>query len=430
MNRKLIRLGALLAALAIILTACVPGGGSSSQPSASQDTPADASQNLPAVEVIQPEPEPEPIVSHLMVAGDVMSHTPLTNDVYVAETDSYDYTHVLQFAAQQLQLADYAVANLETPLAGGQHTGYPRFNSPDELAYNVKEAGFDLLSTVNNHTRDKGMDGLFRTIDVLDEAGLAHVGTYRTQEERDENHGIYVADVGGISVAFLAYTYGLNGFQLDSDMMYAANVYNLDYYTTLANPNYDMLAEDMAAARALDTDMIAVIIHWGNEYHAQQNTYQEQVAEFLVGHGADLVLGGHPHVLEPYMTITGQGPDGQEREGFVIYSLGNFISNQYFPDNHWQDLATKTTVILDLELTKDPGGNTSLTDVRYTPYYMLHRNNKPVGERRHLVNVHQSMEEYEAGTSELIDARSYAALQEALDFCHEVLGAEGDRPSE
>ena len=117
MNRKLIRLGALLAALAIILTACVPGGGSSSQPSASQDTPADASQNLPAVEVIQPEPEPEPIVSHLMVAGDVMSHTPLTNDVYVAETDSYDYTHVLQFAAQQLQLADYAVANLETPLA-------------------------------------------------------------------------------------------------------------------------------------------------------------------------------------------------------------------------------------------------------------------------------------------------------------------------
>lgn len=377
----------------------------------------------------EPEPEPEPIVAHLMVGGDVMSHTPLTDDCYVAETDSYDYTHVLQFAAPQLALADYAVANLETPLAGGQHSGYPRFNSPDELAYNVKEAGFDLLSTVNNHSRDKGMDGLFRTLDVLDEAGVAHVGTYRSQEERDENSGIYVADVGGISVAFLAYTYGLNGFQIDASMMYAANLFNLDYYTTLSNPDYALLESDMAAARDLDADMIAVIIHWGNEYHTKQNIHQERVAQFLVAQGADLVLGGHPHVLEPYETITAEGFDGQERQGFVIYSLGNFISNQNFPDNAWQDLATRTTVVLDLELTKSPEGETTLTDVRYTPYYMLHRNRQPVGQRRYLVEIHQSMAEYEAGTSQLIDAKSYAALQKALDFCHEVLGPEGDKPS-
>lgn len=425
MGRKFFRaLSAALALGAVLLAGCAQDQPVNQSAVVSQPPVQVQADPIPA-----PEPEPEPIVSHLMVGGDVMSHTSLTNDVYVAETDSYDYTHVLREAALQLELADYAVANLETPLAGGQYSGYPRFNSPDELAYNMKEAGFDLLSTINNHTRDMGMDGLFRTLDVLDEAGVAHVGTYRTQEERDENHGIYVADVGGISMAFLAYTYGLNGFRLNSDMMYAANVYNLDYYTTLANPNYEMLAEDMAAARDLDTDMIAVIIHWGSEYCTKQNGYQERVAQFLVGHGADLVLGGHPHVLQPYGTITGEGPSGQERQGFVIYSLGNFISDQYFPDNRWQDLATKTTVVLDLELTRDPEGNTSLTDVRYTPYYMLHRNKMPAGQRRHLVNIHQAMADYEAGISELIDERSYAALQKALNFCHEVLGPEGDRPS-
>ena len=411
----------------ILLAGCSPSQPADRQVDLSQP-PAQSLEVPPPPP--EPEPEPEPIVAHLMVGGDVMSHTPLTDDCYVAETDSYDYTHVLQFAAPQLALADYAAANLETPLAGGQYSGYPRFNSPDELAYNIKDAGFDLLCTTNNHTLDKGMDGIYRTLDVLDQAGVAHVGTYRSQEERDASHGIHVADVGGISVAFLAYTYGLNGFRIDDDLRFSANLFNLDYYTTLCNPDYQLLEEDMAAARALETDLIAVIVHWGNEYRTQQNVHQENLAQFLVGQGADLVLGGHPHVLQPYMTVTAPGFDGQEREGFVIYSLGNFISNQNFADDPWQDLATKTTVILDLELTKTPEGDASLTDVRYTPYYMLHRNRQPVGERRHLVNVHQAMAEYEAGDSELIDQRAYASLQKALDLCHEVLGPEGDRPSE
>ena len=285
------------------------------------------------------------------------------------------------------------------------------------------------MCTTNNHTLDKGTGALFRTLDVLDEAGLAHVGTYRTQEERDENSGIYVADVGGISVAFLAYTYGLNGHRLPDDKPYAANVFNIDYYTSLSNPDYDMLAQDMAAARALDTDLIAVITHWGIEYRTQQNGHQEKLTQFLIEQGADLVLGGHPHVLQPYDTVTVTGEDGQERQGSVIYSLRNFISNQNFED-HRKDLATKTTAILDLELTKDPEGNTTLTDVRYTPYYMVHRNNKPVGERRHLVNVNQAIADYDAGNGGIVDGRIYKQLQEALDLCHEVLGPDGDKPSE
>jgi poly-gamma-glutamate synthesis protein (capsule biosynthesis protein) len=423
--RRLISLALTL----LLLAGCAPSQPVDADQSAGISQPPAQSEPDP-VSPVEPEPEPEPVVAHLMVAGDIMSHMPLTNDCYVAETDSYDYTHVLREAAEQLALADFAVGNLETTLAGGpEYSGYPRFNSPDELAYNIKDAGFDLLCTTNNRTLDTGIDGLNRTLDVLDQANIPHVGTYRSQEERDENNGIYVADVGGISVAFLAYTYGLNGHKLPDSKPYAANVFNIDYTTSVSNPDYDMLAEDMAAARALDTDLIAVITHWGIEYRTKQNGHQEKVAQFLVEQGADLVLGGHPHVLQPYGTITAAGEDGQERQGFVIYSLGNFISNQNF-DDHSKDLATKTTVILDLELTKDTEGNTTLTDVRYTPYYMVHRNNKPVGERRHLVNVNRSIAAYEAGEETIIDKNMYRQLQEALALCHEVLGEEGDKPSD
>lgn len=416
------KLTILLLALALLLSGCAPaqpaesGGGASSQPPAASQSP---DQSRPE----EPEPAPEPTVSHLMVAGDVMSHMPITNDAYVEADGTYDYSHMLQFAARQLEQADYAVANLETVLAGGpDYSGFPAFNSPDELAYDVKEAGFDLLSTANNHTRDRGMDGIYRTLDVLDQAGLAHVGTYRSQEERDEHSGIYVADVGGISVAFLSYTYGLNGFRLDSDKMYAVNVFNLDYYTTLANPDYELLQSDLEAARALDTDLIAVMIHWGVEYQNAPNGHQTNLAQFLVEQGADLVLGGHPHVLQPYETISVTGWDGQEREGFVCYSLGNFISNQYDPFP-----AVQTTAVLDLELTKDPeSGETAVTGVSYEPYFMLHRDGAPVGEKRYLLNIHDAMEEYEAGESTLVDKSAYQQLQKALDHCHEILGVEGD----
>ena len=413
MNRRALLISLILA---LLLSGCAPV-----QTVSPGTGPDRSSAQLPPEEPAPP--APEPTVSHLLVAGDVMSHMPITNDAYQSQTGTYDYSHMLADPAEQLAGADWAVANLETVLAGGpDYSGFPAFNSPDELAYDVKEAGFDLLSTANNHSRDQGLDGIFRTLDVLDGAGLAHVGTYRSQEERDRDSGIYVADVGGISVAFLSYTYGLNGFRLDSDKMYAVNLFNLDYYTTLANPDYECLESDLAAARALGPDLIAVMIHWGVEYQNEPNHHQTELAEFLVGQGADLVLGGHPHVLQPYETISATGWDGREREGFVCYSLGNFISNQYDPSP-----AVQTTAVLDLELTKDPAsGETSVTRVGYVPYYMIHRDSAPVGERRYLLNIHQAMAEYEAGESQLVSDKGYRELQAALEHCHEILGAEGD----
>lgn len=412
---KPIRVLALL--LALLLCGCAGTAALPAPPAASAPAPTAAPTPVPT-----PTPEPEPLVVHLMVAGDIMSHMPITEDAFVAASGGYDYSHMLTDAAEQLTRAGYAVGNLETVLAGGPtYSGYPAFHSPDALALNAKEAGFDLLSTANNHTKDQGIQGVYRTLDALDQAGLAHVGTYRTQAERDQNRGIYVANVGGVSVAFLSYTYGLNGYRLGEDQTHAVSIFNLDYYTTLSTPDYALLEKDLEAARGLDTDLIAVMIHWGVEYQDQPNRYQRELARYLVEQGADLVLGGHPHVLQPYETVTAAGWDGAERTGFVCYSLGNFLSNQ-------QELKTKTTAVLDLELTRDPiTGETALTDVCYTPYYMLHRDGAPTGERRYLVNIHRAMADYEAGRTPLIDEAAYGQLQQALAHCHAILGEEGDR---
>ena len=408
-------LSGLALILAVTLTGCAAGAAST----AGVPTPAPATPSPTAT----PEPTPTPpTVATLAVCGDVMSHMPVTSDAWDEAAGRYDYGRIMAGAASYVSAADYAVANLETTLAGGpNYSGYPNFNSPDALADGLRDAGIDLLSTANNHTKDKGYDGIFRTLDVLDEAGLAHVGTYRSQEERDENHGIVVADVGGISVAFLSYTYGLNGYTVSEEQAWCVNLFNLDYATTLEQPDYDLLAEDLAYAESLDTDLVAVMIHWGLEYWDDPTVHQTSLAEFLVANGADLVLGGHPHVLEHYTFLTAEDETGAERTGFVCYSLGNFISSQ-------TKERTETTAVLRLELHKDLlTGETTVSGVDYVPFYMLNRgNDAPQGEQFYLLDTHAAMAEHEAGESGLVTDGVYAALEKSLAHAHDILGAEGD----
>ncbi len=365
-----------------------------------------------------PTPEPEPITATLTVAGDIMSHMPQTNAAYVEETGEYDYTPMLRFAKPWVESADLAIANLETTFAGGtRYSGFPAFNTPDALGYALKDAGFDLLSTANNHSLDKGFSGLSRTLDVLDEIGLAHVGTYRTQEEREANSGIVVADCGGISIAFLSYTYGTNAIPVAEGKEWSLNRFNTDYLTDMLTPDTVLLEADMAAARELGCDLIAVIMHWGIEYRLTPNAYQQQMAQSLIDLGADLVLGGHPHVLEPYEFVTTEAGN----TGFVCWSLGNFLSNQAYE-------YTDTTVLLNLELKKDPvTGETTVEAVHYVPFLMLNHGQPIKGSEIVLVEMYEAMAAYEAGDKSLISDALYQKLCKALDDCHEILGVEGDR---
>ncbi|MDE6932181.1 MAG: CapA family protein [Oscillospiraceae bacterium] len=380
-----------------------------------QDPPAAAPEEVLAepeetpVEVPEEPSEPEPpapTTATLAVCGDAMSHMPVTNDAWNGE--KYDYVRVMSGAKSRVEAADYAVVNLETTFAGGpKYSGYPAFNSPDGMAQGLKDLGFDLCLTANNHSLDKGWSGLSRTLDVLDETGLAHVGTSRSQEERDAN--LVVADVGGISVAFLGYTYGTNGIPVPKDHPYCINVFNTDYLSGLRELDRDRLAADLEQAKAADADLIAVMIHWGVEYQTKQNAYQEEVADFLFANGADIILGGHSHVPQPMELRTLE--DG--RQGFVCYSLGNFISSQ-------NDEYTDTTAVLTLELTRDnETGEAQVTGYSYAPMYMLDREAgaKP---RFQLLDVYAALASGEAGES--LTRR----LEKAVADCHKIFGAAGD----
>lgn len=380
-----------------------------------QDPPAAAPEEVLAepeetpVEVPEEPSEPEPpapTTATLAVCGDAMSHMPVTNDAWDGE--KYDYVRVMSGAKSRVEAADYAVVNLETTFAGGpKYSGYPAFNSPDGMAQGLKDMGFDLCLTANNHSLDKGWSGLSRTLDVLDETGLAHVGTSRSQEERDAN--LVVADMGGISVAFLGYTYGTNGIPVPKDHPYCINVFNTDYLSGLRELDRDRLAADLEQAKAANADLIAVMIHWGVEYQTKQNAYQEEVADFLFANGADIILGGHSHVPQPMELRALE--DG--RQGFVCYSLGNFISSQ-------NDEYTDTTAVLTLELTRDnETGEAQVTGYSYAPMYMLDREAgaKP---RFQLLDVYEALASGEAGES--LTRR----LEKAVADCHKIFGAAGD----
>lgn len=410
MNKKLLQailvillLCALLAFLGLRQQAQPTGSGgqSAQQEQASQEVPA-------------------PITATLAVCGDIMSHSPQTNDAYDAATDTYSYLPCFQYVQPWIESADYAVANFETTLNGPPYSGYPQFCAPDALAYDIQAIGFDLVTTANNHSMDKGFNGVVRTLDTLDQAGLAHVGSYRTQEEFQENNGVVVADVGGISVAFLGYTYGTNGIPIAQENNFCLNRFNVDYNGECTTLDQEKLKSELAYAESLETDLIAVMIHWGIEYQTTQNEYQTQVADFLIANGADLILGSHSHVPQPMETRTVTLDDGSTRSAFVAYSLGNFVSNQSPATVNVN--YTDTTAVLNLELTKDfSTGQTTVTGISYVPLLVLNRGTG-AQDQYLILDVHAAMDLHDSGDTSLVTDAVYSKLQYALEGCHTILG--------
>lgn len=383
-----------------------------------EPTPVQTPQPTP-----EPTPEPTPSVVKLTLAGDLVMHTPLHDEALQAD-GSYDYTPIFEDVAHYIEDADYSMCTLEAALIGdeGPWKGYPLFHSPDDLAYSLKDLGFDLINYASNHAMDAWHDGIIRTLDVLDDAGLEHNGAYRTPEERAENNGILVKEINGISFAFLDYTYGTNGFPVD-DVSWGLNVYTTDYMTWCSKVDYEMLDADMAAARALDTDIIAVVVHWGGEYVTGATQYQTSLADYFFEQGADLVIGGHPHVPAPMELRTIENEDGTTRTGFVCYCLGNLISCQTRP-------YTDLSAMVQMEITKDAEtGEAHISSAEYIPMLMLNitdygMSKQTAGWGRRLWDIREAIADYEAGDTRggVITPYMYQCLQDALADCERIFG--------
>ena len=244
----------------------------------------------------------------LLFGGDAMQHLPQINS---ARTDAgYDYTSCLAPVKNIISQADISIINFETTLGDKPYTGYPQFSSPDEFAKALKECGFDIFLTANNHCLDRYTQGAQRTLNQLDSLSITHIGTYRNSVERQHNYPM-IKTVNNIHIAFLNYTYGKNG--ISPQVPFVVNLID-----TL------LIKQDINSARNKGAELLIACMHWGDEYHRYPNKNQKILANWLEKNGVQLIIGSHPHVVQPIELHTDSAGSAQS---LVAYSLGNFVSN-------------------------------------------------------------------------------------------------------
>ncbi len=307
--------------------------------------------------------EKEPQTLTLLAVGDILFHDTCIRSGYDTTTATYDFSPIFEQVAPLFHDADFVIGNMEGKLADpdikvgiweykdyGGFTGYPLFNAPPQLATDLVEAGFTAVTTANNHAMDRLAAGVFSTNRHLDKAGLTHAGCYTSQRDRDS---IRVLEAEGVRVAFLACTYGTNGILPDSSQPWLVNMIDLD-----------VIRADVQRACELNVDLVALAIHWGREYEREPTLQQRRMADSLFAMGVDIILGSHPHVVQPFDLRYEETPEGGRRiTNVVIYSLGNFISNQ-------GDEFTNEGVIFQVELERQPDGEVEIAWVTPHPTFV------------------------------------------------------------
>jgi poly-gamma-glutamate capsule biosynthesis protein CapA/YwtB (metallophosphatase superfamily) len=243
----------------------------------------------------------------LLFIGDIMQHDSQISAAYDPVNKRYDYTPCFQYIKPYIESADLAIGNLELTLAGPPYKGYPQFSSPDELLIGLKELGMDVLVTANNHCVDTGKKGLERTIDMLDSMDILHTGTFKESVDRLNDHPLLI-EKDSFRISLLNYTFSTNGLPVTKP-----NIVN--------RIDTAVIRRDLILAKAQKPDVIIVFVHWGVEYQSLPNAQMKMVTEFCFNNGAQMVIGAHPHVLQPMEWR-------KDKNQFVAYSLGNFVSGQ------------------------------------------------------------------------------------------------------
>lgn len=341
---------------------------------------------------------------NMAFTGDIMCHNTIYNDAFDKQSNTYDFSYIFEDIKYNIQTADIAIGNLETTLAGAAkgYSSYPTFNTPENLAYTLKKIGFDVLSTANNHCYDSGYKGIESTIDYLNDADISHTGTFKSEEEQNK---ILIKNVKGINIAFLSFTYGTNGITVPSDKTYSVNLIDKD-----------LIKKQLSLANSQNPDMICVSMHWGIEYQTIPNTEQKELADFLFKNGADIIIGNHPHVLQNYEKREITLEDGSTKDGFVVYSLGNFLADQ-------NKKYTRDSAILNLNITKNTEGKIKINSVKYTPTYIYKDTSKSTKKFK-IINITNAIESYEAGYSPNLNKNTYNTFKTELQNITNILGDE------
>lgn len=345
----------------------------------------------------------EPINFTMTAIGDTLCHNTQYWDAYNSSTKQYDFSYVYDDIKDYTSSADITIGSLETTFAGEDrgYSNYPVFNSPDSLATGLKDIGVDVISLAGNHALDYGYSGICRTIDVLDNVGISHLGTYKSAEDQDK---ILIKDVKGVKIAFINYTYGTNGIPVPSDKPYCLNLIDKD-----------LISKQIKQAKEQNVDMIVACMHWGTEYKTSANDEQKELADFLFKSGVDIILGNHPHVLEPMEKKTITLDDGSTKDVFVVYALGNFTADQ-------RAEITRDSAILNLDITKDSDGKILINKVSYVPIYM-YKNSAAKVHKFKILDIEKSIANYDSGDTS-IGSSVYSNLKVQLQKIMDILGDE------
>lgn len=352
----------------------------------------------------QVDPKDEPITFTMTAIGDILCHNTQYFDAYIKETNEYDFSYVFEDISYYTKVSDITIGNLETTFAGEDkgYSNYPTFNTPDSLANALKKIGVNVITLAGNHALDFGFDGLCRTIDVFDSVDISHLGTYKTSEEQEK---ILIKNVKGVNIAFINYTYGTNGIPVPFGKEFCVNLIDRD-----------LIRKQIDQAKEQNVDMIVACMHWGTEYKTTANSDQKELADFLFENGVDIIIGNHPHVLQPMEKRSITLEDGTVKDVFVIYALGNFTADQ-------RDEITRNSAILNLSITKNLNGKISINKVDYVPIYMYKNQNAKVHKFK-ILDIEKSLLAYESGDTSVVDFALYNKLQIQLDKIRSILGDE------
>ena len=339
------------------LPAAGASGASSAAPKSVKPEIDENTASESAGDVPEPEPEPEPVSVKLQLAGDILLHS---GPIRHALTDggAYDFRPYFELIAPYLD-GDLSICNMEAPVdAFGDNKNlstYPRFNSPYEILEALKWAGFDHLLTANNHAFDKGEAGLEATVANIARAGLGHTGTYLTPEARQTPS---VIEVKGVNIGVAAYTDSCNG--LESLIPAQRRAYAMNTFNSARLDDLPAMAADIGALRGAGADIVIFALHWGAEYTDKPATAQRDIALALCEAGADIVMGGHSHSVQPIEWADVTRADGSEARCLIIYSLGNFFADQIGMNTPRPK--TQYGMLADVTVTKSPGGQTAVED--------------------------------------------------------------------
>lgn len=343
--------------------------------------------------VEQKDTVPSQEVSFLFI-GDVMGHDPQIQSAYNPTTKSYNYDTVFHYMKPVFESVDFAVANLEVTLGVKPYKGYPQFSSPAELGEAMVNAGIDVIGTANNHSCDKGKKGVENTLLILDTLGVKHTGTFYDKKHKDTTTPLIV-EKNGVRVAIINFTYGTNGLNPTPP-----NIVN--YYDTTT------ILESIKKAKSANPDQIIAFVHWGLEYKDIQSKDQERVNKLFNDNGVNIVIGGHPHVIQP---MKWEKDTLKKTESLVVYSLGNFVSNQRA---HRKDGGA----VFELTLKKDSTG-TYIKDANYILTWVY----TPVANgKKHFMVLPAS--QFEENKDFFAEEEDYLKMKKYIQHGRDLMGKE------